>query len=193
MLQAKSSGIDLEWAENPLEGVFINIDRYKLSQVVRNLVSNALKFSPEGGKVVIHAELVSLQQDGLLSPKLSPDRSKSPAKYSPTKSPVKSVRSNNSSLMFSPNTIHESIRKSIVFMSSPIRNTIDQVFPSQDMVRFSVIDSGPGISKEDQKRLFHEIVQFNAAKLQAGQGSGLGLWSKSSRYSTFISSNNRFC
>ena len=162
--------------------------------MVRNLVSNALKFSPAGGKVVIHAELINLQQEGLLSPKHSPDKSpakyspskspaKSPSKYSPLKSParspVKSVKSNNSSLMFSPSSrINESIRKSIVFMSSPIRNTIDQVFPTVDMVRFSVVDSGPGISKEDQKRLFHEIVQFNAAKLQAGQGSGLGLWSK---------------
>jgi signal transduction histidine kinase len=32
------------------------------------------------------------------------------------------------------------------------------------------------ISQDDQKHLFHEIVQFNAAKLQGGKGSGLGLW-----------------
>jgi signal transduction histidine kinase len=36
-------------------------------------------------------------------------------------------------------------------------------------------DDGPGMSKEDQKLLFEEGVQFNANKLQSGQGSGLGL------------------
>jgi two-component system, sensor histidine kinase len=39
-----------------------------------------------------------------------------------------------------------------------------------------VKDTGAGISKENQKRLFNEIVQFNPEKLQAGGGSGLGLW-----------------
>jgi signal transduction histidine kinase len=39
-----------------------------------------------------------------------------------------------------------------------------------------VTDSGAGISEENQKRLFREIVQFNHEKLHAGGSSGLGLW-----------------
>ena len=39
-----------------------------------------------------------------------------------------------------------------------------------------VKDSGAGISVEDQKRLFKEIVQFRPQVLQAGGGSGLGLF-----------------
>lgn len=39
-----------------------------------------------------------------------------------------------------------------------------------------VRDSGSGLSPEQQKRLFHEIVQFNAKAQQGGGGSGLGLW-----------------
>lgn len=46
------------------------------------------------------------------------------------------------------------------------------------MVRINVRDSGAGITEEDQQRLFKEIVQFDADKLQQGKGSGLGLWSK---------------
>ena len=39
-----------------------------------------------------------------------------------------------------------------------------------------VIDNGPGISPENQKRLFKEIVQFNPELLQGGGGSGFGLY-----------------
>lgn len=37
-------------------------------------------------------------------------------------------------------------------------------------------DMGPGLSKENLQQLFGEGVQFNPNQLQAGQGSGLGLW-----------------
>jgi hypothetical protein len=32
--------------------------------------------------------------------------------------------------------------------------------------------------QEEREKLFDNIVQFNAAKLQEGNGSGIGLWSK---------------
>mmetsp|Transcript_14005 Transcript_14005/g.20931 ORF Transcript_14005/g.20931 Transcript_14005/m.20931 type:complete len:835 (+) Transcript_14005:315-2819(+) len=43
-------------------------------------------------------------------------------------------------------------------------------------VLISVEDSGPGLSADNMKLLFKEGVQFNANQLQAGGGSGLGLW-----------------
>lgn len=48
--------------------------------------------------------------------------------------------------------------------------------PFQLILRVSVKDNGPGISIEDQKKLFGKYVQFNAGALQSGKGSGLGLW-----------------
>jgi signal transduction histidine kinase len=39
----------------------------------------------------------------------------------------------------------------------------------------SVIDEGPGISKDDQKKLFNNFVQIRPNTIQQGQGSGLGL------------------
>jgi len=36
-------------------GILINIDKQKISQVVRNLLSNALKFTPRGGRITIKA------------------------------------------------------------------------------------------------------------------------------------------
>lgn len=43
-------------------------------------------------------------------------------------------------------------------------------------VVITVKDTGHGMSKEDQLKLFQEGIQFNANQLQAGGGSGLGLW-----------------
>ena len=39
----------------PSDGVFVEADREKLSQVLLNLVDNAVKFSPEGGRISISA------------------------------------------------------------------------------------------------------------------------------------------
>ena len=38
------------------------------------------------------------------------------------------------------------------------------------------MDSGYGLSKENQSKLFKEVVQFNANVQQGGGGTGLGLW-----------------
>ena len=47
-------------------------------------------------------------------------------------------------------------------------------------LRIVVTDTGAGISLDNQQRLFKEIVQFNPEVLQAGGGSGLGLYITSS-------------
>ena len=49
-------------------------------------------------------------------------------------------------------------------------------FPRCGSLQIDIIDQGPGIGREEMARLFREGVQFNPNQLQAGQGSGLGLW-----------------
>jgi CBS domain-containing protein len=51
--------------------------------------------------------------------------------------------------------------------------------PEGTVIRIEVIDTGPGLSEENQRKLFHETIQFNAADMQAGNGSGFGLYSES--------------
>jgi len=39
--------------------VLVNVDRNKLSQVIHNMVSNAIKFTPSGGQVTVIATMES--------------------------------------------------------------------------------------------------------------------------------------
>jgi len=52
----------------------------------------------------------------------------------------------------------------------------DVAFDSSGQVKISVQDSGVGMTKDQVSRLFGDGVQFNVNELQAGQGSGLGLF-----------------
>eukprot|EP00607_Mallomonas_marina_P001790 CAMPEP_0182439134 /NCGR_PEP_ID=MMETSP1167-20130531/86247_1 /TAXON_ID=2988 /ORGANISM="Mallomonas Sp, Strain CCMP3275" /LENGTH=544 /DNA_ID=CAMNT_0024632757 /DNA_START=687 /DNA_END=2318 /DNA_ORIENTATION=+ len=111
-LQAGAKGVtlDVHIEANVLR--YIRGDGHKLSQVIRNLVSNALKFTPTEGNVQVNVSMTQLQ----------------------------------------------------------INNTKEECWC------MDVIDSGAGISPENQKKLFKDVVQFNAGKLQAGGGTGLGLF-----------------
>lgn len=86
----------------------VHIDRQKMGQVIRNFISNALKFSPEGSAIDIWARVK--------------------------------------------------------------RGT------GGTALRLEFIDRGPGISDANQRKVFNDIVQFNANELQGGGGSGIGLW-----------------
>ena len=84
-------------------------DRYRVEHVISNLLSNATKFSPEGGTIRIHV--------------------------------------------------------------SAERTAVETTMA----VTVSITDEGPGISGEDQKKLFENFFQVRPNQLQQGQGSGLGL------------------
>jgi CheY-like chemotaxis protein len=49
-------------------------------------------------------------------------------------------------------------------------------YESAGILVIKVIDTGPGLSPDQQEQMFQEGVQFNPNELQGGQGSGLGLW-----------------
>jgi signal transduction histidine kinase/CheY-like chemotaxis protein len=107
-------------------------DEVRLTQVIRNLISNALKFTPVSGSIKITAFHVpngladatplALDEDG------ADESAHPPASY-----------------------------------------------PRAGSVRICVQDSGVGMTNDQLSRLFNEGVQFDANKLQAGGGSGLGL------------------
>ena len=65
------------------------------------------------------------------------------------------------------NSIMIKVTRDIVSESSYTNDTV--------LLTTSVINEGPGISKENQLKLFNSFVQINPNTLQNGQGSGLGL------------------
>jgi signal transduction histidine kinase len=129
------------------------IDKFKMDQVVRNLISNALKFTPKGGSINI--KIFHLP----------------PAEYvEPRPRLVNTAMAKATSFFYnqSCSQIHAS------------EDDIECRMSSESVVHghliIEVSDTGAGISPENQKRLFTDIVQFNPEILQAGGGSGLGLW-----------------
>ena len=136
-----------------LNKLYIIGDRIKLGQVIRNLLSNALKFSKQYSTIIIN---LYWNENGLMNEKL-------PGLYND--------KINNT-------TTNSTINRSFGYIIEDIRikPEVEMDFIRAGSLVLSVLDTGAGISKQNQLQLFQEGVQFNANQLQAGQGSGLGLW-----------------
>lgn len=100
-----------------------------MSQVLRNVISNAIKFSHAGGDVNVNLRVIDAESDP----------------HSPM--------------------VHFG------------RNSVANGYETSELLyRIEVIDQGYGISPENLKKLFREVIQFEAKAQQGGGGSGLGLW-----------------
>ena len=105
-------------------------DSVRITQVLRNIFSNALKFTPEGGKVCV-----------------------------------------TTTLMENEKAHNKPAAHSITLHSGESMN-----HPQAGVLRIEVMDTGAGMTANQVKNLFKEGVQFDVNELQAGQGSGLGLY-----------------
>ena len=158
-----------------LEDDTVFIDRFKMDQVIRNLVSNALKFTPPGGSVTLTAYFV-------------PDVTNNLSQQSRDSiSPLKAVCKAGLTRVFSTNFSRgpffrskDSSKVGPVFDLERGGSVVLSSEPEERMIQGKLVivvkDTGAGMLPEDFSRLFKEIVQFKPEVLQAGGGSGLGLW-----------------
>ena len=160
---------DMSTAHLPLQPQdSIYADKFKMDQVIRNLISNALKFTPSGGAVTLKATFVLDQSDATFW-----GSEESIIEVRPLDR-IGAIRS--SKTWDCRRFLHSRQRGSVADFTRLKGNRItpqEILFGNLVVV---VTDTGAGISRENQGRLFKEIVQFNSEKLQAGGGSGLGLW-----------------
>ena len=124
LMQARVKDVKIEFSEHKVldtetgtlcSNFIVNVDHFKVRQVIRNLISNAVKFTPANGTIRCDVSWRSECSD--------------------------------------PNLVCD-----------------------KGFVRVEVTDTGVGLAKESQEKLFKEIIQFDARANQGGGGSGLGLW-----------------
>eukprot|EP01041_Mallomonas_annulata_P005274 gene5274-10554_t len=180
-----------------LDSMFLRADKQAIGQVLRNVISNAFKFTPCGGSVTFKAVLMASSL-GPKRPSLMSHRRPSVTllqlqnKPSATgtgqgtgTSTVIHNKSNGNGTSSSNNTkksffgIFGWRNVTAVYATSNTTSFADdRLDECNEMLHIQVIDTGPGLTKESQSRLLKgdAAIQFSPGNMHYDQSSGLGLW-----------------
>ena len=143
--KALKHNINLSLYIKPDADVEIEADERKLKQIMFNLLSNALKFTPDRGSVSMQARLIHDAGYRIQDASMIQDS------------------------RYKMQDKKETDDKNIMDRASCI------VHPEIDLIEISVEDTGIGIKPEDIPKLFKEFSQIESAYTKTYEGTGLGL------------------
>ena len=128
---------------------FISIDKFKMDQVVRNLISNSLKFTPKGGKVTIQyyflPDKILSNEKNIFSNKNIIDKNK--------KNNQKKNNHNNHKYEGKRNLFNIPSLVQVLALTDDIESNVNKQSYIAGNLVIEVTDNGGGISKENQKKL----------------------------------------
>lgn len=163
-------------------------DQHRILQVLINLVSNSLKFTPEDGRVEVRIKCVGeiekihgssenlpgfkigLQRPARSGNRLGSDSSRSAISKNPSLSPSKMPL--GTALLINPmdpKSAHTHVQAQEPSASPPHATARTLIF------EFDVEDTGPGIPLALQERVFEPFVQGDLGLSKKYGGTGLGL------------------
>eukprot|EP01033_Poteriospumella_lacustris_P001882 gene1882-1368_t len=194
-MQARAANVEfvLDLHDKLLDMAFVDVDKGKLHQVLRNLVTNAIKFTSANGEVRLTCRVlqeeenvplesstgVATAEGCIAQPHFLPLLQRHERGRVSRSDSFSSMGSSDFSQAYSQssrgNLIHFATLEhdALPYGSA---NATSSLAGAASITAQSVGTSSSSSRAEDQSQLFHEFIQVKADKLQNGQGSGLGLW-----------------
>ncbi len=142
----------------------IETDAGKLQQILFNLINNAIKFTPERGRIDVMAEMID-----------DADMANHPAPVF-CSSGLQRWR-----IAKTPNINGTGSLKAIRDANTNIGSSSGKADSSRigggygHMVMISIVDTGPGIAEQDRERIFEKFLQLDGSVTRQHAGTGLGL------------------
>lgn len=164
-------------------------DQHRVMQVIINLVSNSLKFTPKGGKVEVTIKCIGEKEKSNDSSRVGSMGSKqSSQRPSKNRSRGGSGSNNSTSSRGRSRIVSSAVKPAGTAMlinpmdpkATPHINHFERSFtpppPNAKVLifDFSVEDSGPGIPEAMQQRVFEPFVQGDLGLSKKYGGTGLG-------------------
>ncbi|KAL5000168.1 Two-component system protein B [Aspergillus recurvatus] len=140
-----------------LKDMVLRGDQHRILQILINLVSNSLKFTPEEGTVAVRIKCLGEEQTRPTSPR---PESRTPSRWRSIGSSHASSRAKSSLDRPRDGGDEETVRP-------PNMRTL--------ILQFEVEDTGPGIPRHLQDRVFEPFVQGDLRLNRKYGGTGLGL------------------
>ncbi len=173
-------------------------DRNRILQVLINLVSNSLKFTPPGGSVHVKIQCIGLGEDGAAGGSSTTRKASVQSKQSRQSrtSWRKRARNSDTSVRTSSagsdkdtdkkkkdnrknkeiNVFVAGATKQLAQVAVRRRSVSPAPLNTKHLVfEFSVTDTGPGIPEEQMSRIFEPFVQGDLGLSKKYAGTGLGL------------------